>query len=130
MPASNSSLEVGFLNWVLEFSFGIEPKVSLLKFGDCKYSLPSLGADVLSGKSSQGKKEVIGYPFMEAKMPDVNTAQVEATPRVARWSWPEGPLINRTHSKVFCTPGVAPGQCAKVERCYCSRRRERICGEK
>lgn len=117
----------------LEFSFGTEPKVSLLKFGDCKHSLPSLGADVLSGKSSQDEKEVIGYPFMEAKMSDVNTAQVETTPRVARWSWPEGPP-NWTHSKVFCPPATAaaagPGQCAKVERCYCSRRRERICGEK
>lgn len=116
----------------MEFSFGTEPKVSLLKFGDCKQSLPSLVADVLCGKSSQGEKEVIGYPFMEAKMPDVNTAQVEAIPHVARWSCPEGPPINRTHSKVFCTTtsaGAAPGQRAKVEQCYCSRR-ERIRGER
>lgn len=109
----------------MDLLFGTEPKVSLLKFGDHKYSLPSLGADVLSGKSSQGGKEVRGYPFMEAKMSDVNTAQAEATPPVALWSWPEGPLISRTQSKVFCKPvtsaGAAPGQHAKGEQCRCSQ---------
>lgn len=69
-----------FFNRVLELLFGSEPKASLVKSWDSKYSVPALGADVLSGKSSQGRKEVRElYSFMEAKMPPVNTAQEEAT---------------------------------------------------
>lgn len=66
-----------FFNRVLGLLFGSEPKASLLKSWDGKYSVPALGADVLSGKSSQGRKELRElYSFMEAKMPLVNTVQV------------------------------------------------------
>lgn len=120
-----------FSSRVLELAFGSEPAVSLLKSWDLEYSVPGLGFRCrcslwkIRPRQERGESEL--YPFMEAKLPPVNTAQAEAALHATVVSCLRNHLMRRTQSTVCCqartSAGDISGHCVKGELCYSSQER-------